>query len=773
LAKSNYSIGTIQKIASSIDRSPDLAQALNSLVHGIHAALNVDVCSVYLADTANHTNILMASYGLNPDAVGKVVIPFEEGLVGLVTQLSKPVNISDAQSHPRFKYIPECGEEPFKSFLGVPITLHGEQLAVLVIQQTSTRKFGDRDQAFLSTLAAMIAGNIALARARGQIKEILSLDKMSGGRFTGIAGAPGVCIGTGVVTYHPNDILEVPNRQARNTFLEEERLRAAITEVILESKHVGEQMGGAVPETDKIIFEAYALLAGSEELINETIRRIRDGNWAPGALRETIAAYAARFESLDDPYMRERANDIRHIGQRILANLLHEEKQQYVYPEKTVLIGENLSPLDLADVPLEKLAGIVTGHGSAYSHMAILARALGIPAVLGLAQQIPVNRLDAKALIVDGYQGSIAVSPDEDLLGEYSALMRKEAELAEKVSLLRDQPAVTTDGVRIRLYTNTGLLAGHTHAIEVGTEGIGLYRSEFPFMNRDNFPTGEEQQLIYRQVIATYAPRPVTLRTLDAGGDKVLPYLAYPEPNPFLGWRGIRVVLDHPEILLTQVRAMLLASEGYDNVQILIPMISTIEELERTISLIRQVYQSVREDGYAVKFPPVGIMIEVPATLFQLDAILERVDFLSIGTNDLVQYLLAIDRNNERVAKYFDHLHPAVLRVLAQIISAAKAHGKPVSICGEAAGDPELVIPLIAMGVDSLSLSALALPRIKWVIRSFSHARACELWTQIQRLEHVAGIRELLHLELVQHGLGELLRTGSPARQLLPAATAA
>lgn len=761
MANVTYSLGTIQKIVKSIDRSQDLSQALNNLVDGIHAALGVDVCSVYLTDTTNHTNILMASRGLNPDSVGRVVIPFEEGLVGLVTQLSRAVNISDVQSHPRFKYIPESGEEPFKSFLGVPITLHGEQLAVLVIQQTESRKFGDQDIAFLSTLAAMIAGNIGLARARGQIKEFFATESLAGAKFTGIAGAPGMCIGTGVVTYHLNHILEVPNRTARNIEDEEKRFREAIEEVIRETRDVGDQMGGTIASTDKIIFEAYAMIAGSEELINETIERIRDGNWAPGALRETIESYAARFESLDDPYMRERADDIRHIGQRILGNLLKEEKKQFDYPDKTILVGDDLSPLDMADVPLDKLAAIVTGHGSAYSHMAILAHALGIPAVLGFSEQVPLTRLDGRPLIVDGYQGLIYVSPGEGELAEYRGMIAREGALSEKLALLRDEPAVTMDGVRIHLYTNTGLLSGHSHAFEVGTEGIGLYRSEFPFMNRENFPGEDEQQAIYRQVIQTYAPRPVTLRTLDAGGDKVLPYLNIKEPNPFLGWRGIRLVLDHPEIFLTQVRAMLRASYGYGNLRILIPMISTIEELDKATALIHRAYDHVKDEDGEINFPPIGAMIEVPSALYQIEAIIERVDFLSIGTNDLIQYLLAIDRNNERVAKYFDPLHPAVLKALETITSMANKHGKPVSICGEAAGDPALVILLVAMQIDSLSLSAGDLPRIKWVIRSISHGRACELWQQIGQLQYVNDIRQLLYAELDQLGLGGLIRPGN------------
>jgi len=763
LANVTYSLGTIQKIVKSIDRSQDLSQALNNLVDGIHVALGVDVCSVYLTDTTNNTNILMASHGLNPDSVGKVIIPFEEGLVGLVTQLSRAVNISDAPSHPRFKYIPESGEEPFKSFLGVPITLHGEQLAVLVIQQTESRKFGEQDIAFLSTLAAMIAGNIGLARARGQIREFFATENLAGGKFSGIAGAPGMCIGAGVVTYHVNHILEVPNRTAKDIAVEEQRFRDAIAEVIRETRDVGEQMGGTIPATDKIIFDAYAMIAGSEELINETIGRIRAGNWAPGALRETIESYAARFEALDDPYMRERANDIRHIGQRILGNLLKEEKKQFDYPDKTILVGEDLSPLDMADVPLNKLAAIVTGHGSAYSHMAILAHALGIPAVLGFSEQIPLTRLDGRTLIVDGYQGLIYVSPGEAELTEYRGMIEQEGVLSKKLALLRDEPAVTTDGIRVHLYTNTGLLSGHSHAFEVGTEGIGLYRSEFPFMNRESFPGEDEQQVIYRQVIQTYAPRVVTLRTLDAGGDKVLPYLNIKEPNPFLGWRGIRLVLDHPEIFLTQVRAMLRASYGYGNLRILIPMISTIEELDRAIALIRRAYAHVMDEDGEINFPSIGAMIEVPSALYQIEAIIERVDFLSIGTNDLIQYLLAIDRNNERVAKYFDPLHPAVLKALETICETANKHGKPASVCGEAAGDPALVILLIAMQIDSLSLSAGDLPRIKWVIRSISYQRASELWQQIKQMIYVHDIRQLLYAELDKYGLGGLVRPASSA----------
>ena len=756
----SHSLGTIQKIVRSIENSPDLSHALDNLVNGIHEALDVDVCSVYLSDTNNNTNVLMASYGLNPDSIGKVIIPFDEGLVGLVTQLSEPVNIRNASSHPRFKYIPECGEETFNSFLGVPVTHHGEQLAVLIIQQASSPGFGEQDIAFLSTLAALIAGNIAIAKARGLIKEFFATENLTGSKFAGVAGAPGLCIGTGVVIYHRNNIMEVPDRKVIDITQEEARFSLAIDEVIRESRETVIQLGNSLPETDKMVFDAYALIAGSKELVNQTMERIHAGNWAPGALRATIESFASSFESLDDPYMRERADDIRNIGQRILGYLINEERKIVDYPDDTILVGENLSPLDMMEVPLDKLVGIVTGHGSAYSHISVLAHALGIPAALGFSGEVPLNRLDARTIIIDGYQGQIYVSPGEDELEEYHKLILEEEHLDEKLGLLKDEPAITPDGIRIHLYTNTGLLSGYSHAFDVGTEGIGLYRTEFPFMNRENFPGEEEQRSLYRGVISTYAPRPVILRTLDAGGDKVLPYMNIKEPNPFLGWRGIRMVLDHPEILLTQVRAMLRASKGYDNLQILIPMISSIEELDRALMLIHRAYKHINTEDQDIKFPPVGVMIEVPSSIYQIESIIKRVDFLSVGTNDLIQYLLAIDRNNERVAKLFDPLHPSVLNALGYICDMAKKHDKPISICGEATGDPALVIMLIAMKVDSLSLSAGDLPRVKWVIRTFSYKKACELWQIVRQLEYVGEIRQLLHEELDNNGLGGLIRAG-------------
>jgi phosphotransferase system enzyme I (PtsP) len=756
----SYTLSTIHKIAKSIDRSKDLSQALNNLVQGIHNALGVDVCSLYLSDHTNNSNVLMATHGLNQSMVGSIVIPFNEGLVGLVTQTMEPVNVENAPSHPRFKYIPEIGEDPFLSFLGVPISHHGEQLAVLVVQQKSARRFSDPDIAFLTTLAALIAGNIAFAKARGLIDTLLAGTGKAGGLFRGVPGSHGVAIGTGVVTYNPVDLASVPNRRTADAAGEVARFRTAIDKAVTELKNIGQLYGGTLPEADRLLFDAYALIASDEDLIQSTVDKIQAGNWAPGALRETIEAYAAQFEAMENDYMKERANDMRDIGNRILGYLQAGQQNDRDFPDKTILVGENLTPFDLAKVPQQKLIGIVSGHGSGYSHIAILAHALNIPAVLGFSGQLPLSRLDGNKIIIDGYQGAILVAPNEAELKAYQELVEGEAQLGRDLARLTNEPAQTPDGYRIRLYTNTGLLTGFTHAIDVGTEGIGLYRTELPFMSKENFPSEEEQQHLYRQVLEAYNPRPVTLRTLDAGGDKVLPYFNTHEPNPFLGWRGIRLTLDHPDILLTQLRAMLRASRGFENLKILLPMISTTDELDRAIRLIHRAYEQITGEGIKLKFPQIGAMIEVPSAVYQIDAITRRVDFVSVGTNDLIQYLLAIDRNNELVARMFDPLQPPVLLALHQIASAAKKFNKHISICGEAAGDPAFAILMIAIKVDSMSLSAGDLPRIKWVIRTFTHEHASRLWEQAMQFEMAAPIRKMLSAELDSRGMGGLIRAG-------------
>jgi phosphotransferase system enzyme I (PtsP) len=398
-------------------------------------------------------------------------------------------------------------------------------------------------------------------------------------------------------------------------------------------------------------------------------------------------------------------------------------------------------------------------RGSTTSHTAILARALGIPAVMGVAD-MPVSRVGEREVIVDGYAGRVYINAPATIKREYRRLLKEEQELVEGLQGLRELPAVSEDGFRIPLYANTGLLSDIAPSLNSGAEGVGLYRTEFPFMIRERFPGEESQSELYRQVLQAFHPRPVTMRTLDVGGDKALPYFPIVEDNPFLGWRGIRITLDHPEIFLTQIRAMLRANAGLGNLQLLLPMISTLDEFADANALIIRAHAELLEEGLDLPLPPIGAMVEVPSIIYQIDQLAARADFLSIGSNDLTQYLLAVDRNNPRVAALYDSLHPSVLLAVKAVIDGAKRQKTPVSICGEMAGDPMVAVLLLGMGVDSLSMASSSIARIKWVIRSFSRRRARSLVKKMLQADNPQVIRREMGRALEKAGLGGLVRAG-------------
>lgn len=414
----------------------------------------------------------------------------------------------------------------------------------------------------------------------------------------------------------------------------------------------------------------------------------------------------------------------------------------------------------LGEVPEGKLVGLVSVLGSGNSHVAILARAMGIPTVMGLVD-LPYSKVDGIQMIVDGYKGDVYTNPSEVLRKHYTEVVEEERQLAQGLDALRELPCETLDGYRMPLWVNTGLLADVARAQQRGAEGVGLYRTEVPFMINQRFPSEKEQLAIYREQLAAFHPLPVTMRSLDIGGDKALSYFPIKEDNPFLGWRGIRVTLDHPEIFLVQTRAMLKASEGLNNLRILLPMISGIHELEEALHLIHRAWGEVRDEGTDVPMPPVGVMIEIPAAVYQTRELARMVDFLSVGSNDLTQYLLAVDRNNPRVADLYDYLHPAVLQALQHVVTAAHAEGKPVSICGEMAGDPAAAVLLMAMGFDSLSMNATNLPKVKWMLRQISMSKSRELLEQAMGIDNPQVIHSSLQLALKNLGLSRMINPGA------------
>ena len=494
-------------------------------------------------------------------------------------------------------------------------------------------------------------------------------------------------------------------------------------------------------------------------ITGEVIERIDQGVWSQTALRQVIEAHVASFEALDDHYMRERGSDVLDLGQRILTKLQSKEERKRTYPRGTVLIGDDLTPGMLAEVPRSKLAGLVSVSGSGSSHVAILAKAMGVPTVMGV-EDLPLHLLEEKPIIVDGFDGVVITYPNKDQLALYKRIVKEEAAFVEGLEPLKDERCETKDGHRVLLWVNTGLMTDVARSLDRGAEGVGLYRTEVHFMMNDRFPTEEEQRLIYRKHLKAFSPRQVTMRTLDIGGDKALSYFPIQEENPFLGWRGIRVTLDHPEIFLAQVRAMIKATEGVDAyLRIMLPMVSSIAEVDEAQRLISQCYREIVEEGVEVEMPDVGVMIEVPAAVYQARDIVKRVDFLSVGSNDLIQYMLAVDRNNSRVAELYQDFHPAVLQALKQVVDAAHSERKPVGICGEMAGNPSAAILLTAMGYDVLSMNSTNLLMVKWVIRSFEMTRAKKMLNKVLKMDNAFLIKSYVEDEMRKAGLGQLIHS--------------
>ncbi|MFZ5580011.1 MAG: phosphoenolpyruvate--protein phosphotransferase [Pseudomonadota bacterium] len=756
-------LDTLRRIVGEVGRARDLNAALDAIVCGVRDSLDVAVSSVYLVPRAQVGRadaqlVLMATEGLAREAAGKVALTLDEGLVGLVAQRAEPINLDNAPSHPRYKHIANIGEEPYHAFLGAPILLRGEVLGVLVVQDLAQRRFSDDQESFLVTLAAQLASSIVQAEISEAVAQPVTERVVLDGALRGVPGSAGVASGTAVVVYPQADLEAVPDRACDDPELELARLRLARAEVKADMLALRDNMAQRLSGEECVLFDAFTMMLGSESLFAGMERRIREGQWAPSALRDTIREHAAVFEGMDDDYLRQRAEDVRDLGGRILERLQDVEGVLHNYPERTVLVGREITVTHLAAMPEGRLAGIVSARGSSSSHVALLARALGVPAVMG-ASDLPVERLDGRELFVDGYRGVVHVEPRGALRVELERLVREEAELSAELAALRDEPAVTPDGGRVHLYVNVGLLADMAPANNVGAEGIGLYRTEIPFQVRNNFPGEDEQTRIYREALAAYVPRPAVLRTLDVGGDKPLGYFPIVEDNPFLGWRGVRLTLDHPEIFLTQIRAMLRANKGIGNLRILLPMISGVGELDEALALIRRAHDELREEGLNGEHVPVGVMIEVPSAVYQIDALARRVDFLSVGTNDLTQYLLAVDRNNARVAPLYDSLHPSVLRAIGEIVEGGRRAGRPVSVCGELAGDPLGALVLLGFGIDSLSMSAGSLPRIKRVIRTVPLDTARALAREALDCERGDQVRDLLRGVLRAHGLGSLVRS--------------
>lgn len=753
---------TLRNIVQEVNAAEGLNDALNIIVKRVREAMGTEVCSVYMRDEHDGRLVFRATEGLNPQQIGEASLAPGQGLVGLVATREEPVNLEDAESHPSFQLLKGLGEEPFHAFLGVPIIHQREMLGVLVIQQTQRRRFDENEEAFLVTMSAQLAGVIAHARVTGAVQGELRAGAGGPARINGIAGAPGIAIGTAVVVSPVADLYAVPRKTAVSRREELRAFKAALAAVRQDIEAVSENLRGEMSAEDHALFDVYLGILDDSAIGGEVARLIKAGQWAQGALSEVMIRHIRHFERMEHSYLRERAVDVKDLGTRVLAYLQDEaQKEPKSFPEATILVGEELTASALGEVPRERLAGLISVRGSGNSHVAILARAMGVPTVMG-AVDLPYTRLEGREVVIDGYNGIVHLNPLPEVRARFQELVDQDQAVSRDLEPLRHLPCETLDGHRLPLWVNTGLMADVTRSLEQGAEGVGLYRTEVPFLLRERFPSEEEQRQIYREQLEAFAPLPVTMRTLDIGGDKALPYFPIAEDNPFLGWRGIRVTLDHPEIFLAQVRAMMKANAGLGNLRILLPMISNVAELEEAMQLIHRGHREIVQEGADVALPPIGVMVEVPAAVYQARALARRADFLSVGSNDLTQYLLAVDRNNARVADLYHAFHPAVLQALCAVAEAGRAEGKPVGICGELAGDPLAAVLLLAMGYQVLSMNATALLKVKKTLRSITLVEACDLLADVMLLEHSAAVRQRLQRLLTERGLQQFIHAPLP-----------
>ncbi len=753
---------TLRRIVQDVAAAGSFQDALQIIVRDVRQALGTEVCSVYLLSPEGDRYLFVATEGLNQSAVGKLSLKVGQGLTTLVAERAEPINLEDATEHPRFQFVKEIGEEPFNAFLGVPVIHHRQVLGVLVVQQREKRRFDESEEAFLVTLSAQLATVMAHAEATGDIKKIFDVES---GRvsvaadlmFRGIAGSPGVAIATAVVVQPPASLEGVPEKQAEDVTTELIVLDRAINAVRDDIRRISAEFSQSLPREELALFDAYLHMLDDNALAGDMRERVQRGVWAQGALKQVIREHVRRFEEMEDPYLRERGADVKDLGLRVLAYLQDIRSRKTQFPKNTVLVGHEVTPSMLANIPPEYLKGIVSVRGSGTSHVAILARALDIPAVMG-AVDLSIADLDGQSMIVDGFYGEVFLNPSAQLVDSYQGLIAEEREFAVELEDLKELPSITLDGWRVLLWVNIGLTGDISRSLDRGAEGIGLFRTEVPFMTKDRFPTEEEQRALYREHMEAFEPRPVTMRTLDIGGDKALSYFPIIEENPFLGWRGIRVTLDHPEIFMVQARAMIKANAGLrGDLRIMLPMISSISEVEEAKALIHRAYIEVLEEGVQVKQPMVGVMVEVPAAVYQARELARRVDFLNVGSNDLTQYMLAVDRNNPRVADLYQEIHPAVLTALREVARAAHREATPIGICGELAGSPIGAVLLMAMGYDVLSMNATNLPKVKWVMRNIKRSDARRMLVRVLRMTTAREVMSYMRAQLVRAGLGRVV----------------
>ncbi len=725
-------------------------EKLDQIVRVIAADMVAEVCSVYV-QRAGEVLELFATEGLNPEAVHRTRLRVGEGIVGEVAAHAQPLALSDAQSHPAFVYRPETGEDPYRSLMGVPILRQGRVVGVLVVQNRTQRNYTEEEieamQIVAMVLAELVTGGDLVSPEETAPAEGNAVLPM---RLDGVQISPGIAMGRAVI--HTPDIA-IRQLVAEDPEVELERLDEAVAAVHQDLDRIFGVGELAHDGQHRDVLEAYRMVAADAGWLNRIRDAIRSGLTAEAAVQQVRENTRMRMSQISDPYLRERLADLEDLAIRVLMQLTGDDNGAvHDLPDDTVVVCRAMGPAELLDYDPRKLRALVMEEGSATAHVSIVARALDIPVIAQVKDAL--RRVQhGDVVIVDGDNAQLFIRPSDDAQSTFQETLRVRAAEKEALAQLRDAPAVTRDGVSVSLTINAGLELDVPQLHATGADGIGLFRTEIPFMVRAAYPDVAAQTALYRNIFDQAEGKPVVFRTLDVGGDKTLPYFEREaSENPALGWRAIRITLDRPAMLRQQVRALVRAANGRP-LAIMFPMIAEVAELDRARRILD--LEMAREEAAGRKLPrqlSIGAMLEVPSLLWQLPALLERVDFLSVGSNDLIQFLFATDRANPRLAERYDSLSPAVLAVLKGVVQAADKAGVPVSVCGEMAGRPLEAMALVGLGFRRLSMSAASVGRVKATVRAL-RLRTLEDYLRSQRdtVEH--SLRDKLRAFARDHGI--------------------
>jgi phosphotransferase system enzyme I (PtsP) len=749
-------------VAGIVSRSHDLGETLSNVVDLVAKRLDTDVCSVYLTQPDVRTLRLSASKGLAPGSIDRVELGFGEGLIGVTAATARPLAVEDAQSHPAYRYFPETGEERFSSFLSAPLIVSGLAIGVIAVQTVKPRSFEPADVELLQTCAQLIAPVVmnaeflALVGAseedQSRVVDELGRSGLPTAAATrrrerlpnqvvqGIPASRGVAIGPIYYLEDPLDLDHVDYEPTGDAAQERLDLLGAVAAARRELHDVRDEVGARFGAEFSAVFNTHIQILEDKGYVAKLESAVRETSDGLRALREVGAAYRRLFGQMEDRFFRERGDDVEDVTRRVAAQLLGVRHQNVPLSDGAVLVTSQLLAAHFALLETEKVAAIVSEHGGPTSHGAIFARALEIPAVTGAVGILEKSQPGQKA-IVDGGTGIVYLDPDDHLIAEYERAQHSYELAVEHLDALSARPAETRDGRRVVLSANVGMLADLRLCERHGAEGVGLFRTELLALAHRGMPSEDEQLELYGRVASAVAPQRVTIRTLDLGGDKALPNLGTTaEANPQLGLRSIRLSLVHERAFVAQLRAILRAS-AQGNVRVLFPMITSLGELRRSRELLRRTMDELRREGHAFDPDiPVGVMIEVPAAALTAEVLARECDFFSIGTNDLTQYTLAVDRGNEHVAPLYDPLHPAVLTLIDRTVRAARGHPRPVSVCGEMANNPLAVPILVGLGIGELSGTAGAVPVVKEIVRALD---ASEVAADARRALEVGTVAEV------------------------------